>query len=137
MAKEMVAEVGEHPFAGPAGVVGLYVAEEHAEDADEDEGDHEVDEQRGAAVAHLVDGATDEVGRREADRGCAEQRDERDRRASLVRPCERIQRAQPAACLAPRPVLDARAAALHQMAARLVDLHATSSVKMRSSIPCS
>ena len=57
VAEEVVAEVGEHPLAGPAGEVRLRVGEDDADDADRDERDHDPAERAVPRAADLVDGA--------------------------------------------------------------------------------
>ena len=136
--EQAAAQVGEHAFAGPARIEGLEVTERDTERARGDERRHEPAERVGVALADLVDRATEEIRRQECDGRGAEQRADRDRRAALVRPGQHVERPQAAPRAAPRPVLDLRPPAAREMAARLVHAHqATSSVKTRSSKPCS
>ena len=138
--EEMVAEVGQHPLARPAGEVGLRVREHEPEHADDEEGDHDQLEPVELAVADaLVDRELDQVRRRQRDERRSEQRPERERRPRLVRADQANERGQPALRLIPGPVLDLCASLLREMAPGLPDSHATSSASAttRSSRPCS
>ena len=138
VAEEMVAQVGEHALAGPAGEVRLRVREDDPGHAGSDERGHEPVELRRVPVLHLVDREADEVRRHERDGRRPQERQHGERRPQLVRPCEAVQRGEPPPRLRPRPVLDGRTPAARQVRSGLVHAHyATSSVNTRSSCPCS
>ena len=134
MTEERVPQVGQDPLARPAREVRLRGVRSEVQDADQQKkGDD--DRQRVQVVLRdpVVDRELRQVRRRERGRRRREECDDRERGLALVRRGELRERRHAADRPLPRPVVDLRPALLHQPAARLVDLHATSSISPRAS----
>ena len=141
MAAEVVAQVGEDPFPGPAGEVGLRVGRDDRADSRCDEEPRDQPERvRIVAPDAAVEGELREVGRRERSGRGGEQERDRERSPQLVRSGEsRKSRDAPRRC-APGPVLDLGVARTHQVSAGLMDSHAVASIRAANSFssrPCS
>ncbi len=123
VAEEVVAEVGQHPLARPAGEVGLGIRADDADQARRDERDHDQVERAAAAAADDVDRHPDQDRRRERGGGGGEQRDDRERRPAAVGPREPVERRQPPPRRRPRPVVDLDVAVGDEAAPGLPDPH--------------
>ena len=127
VAEEVVAQVGEHPLAGPAGEVRLRVREHDRRARRRRRTRRRASRaSRRVAVLDLVDRAADEVRRRERDRRRAEQREDRERRARLVRAGEAVERREAPlrACAHDQSSTSRAAPPRIRCAAGLVDPHA-------------
>jgi hypothetical protein len=145
--EEPNAEVGKDSLADPAGQIRLDVGHAPVRESGRDEdGDDDEEARATVAVHRVVERVLREVGGCERG-GCRrEEGDDRERRAAAIGACQPPEQREPAARLPPRPVVDRGVALLHEMAAGLVDSHATSSISprastasanCRSSSPCS
>ena len=149
MVEEVVAQVGQDALADPAGEVGLDVAHAPAQQPEEQEGADDPPELGEVVLADpVVDRVLGEERRREREGRREQQRADREDRPRAVGPREADEHREPPPRALPGPVLDLRAALVHQVAARLPDPHdaassaspavaSTASANCRSSSPCS
>jgi hypothetical protein len=122
--EEIVAEVGEDPFARPAGEVRLRRAREQAPGSRHD---HQDDERREAGEVLAADAVVDrelgEVGRDQRGQRREQERDDRERRPQPVRLRVAREEADPPDRRLPRPVAHLRASLHRQVPAGLPDFH--------------
>jgi hypothetical protein len=124
VAEELHPQVGEDPFADPAGQVRLHVA--HAPVGEPGKQEHADDQPERAEIVvadPVVDRVLREEGWQERGRRCQEEREDREDRPRPVGRREPGERRKPPAGAPPGPVLDLGAPLHRQMAPGLPDPH--------------